>query len=121
MQYCEARPSPRLTEYVKCFWQLRDDAPASHSPDPVLPDGSMEIVFNLADPFRRYHPDGLSEIQPKAILVGQMTVHTMIAPTGRISLFGIRFHANGAFPLLRMPLNEFANRIPNVDAAFGRA
>jgi AraC-like DNA-binding protein len=39
----------------------------------------------------------------------------MIQPTGRVSLFGIRFKPSGAFPFLRMPLSEVTERIPNLD------
>src|SRR5438128_6487525 len=104
MQYLECAPGPRLSKYIRCFWQLEDDASISNSAEPVLPDGSIEIVFNLADSFRRYHSDNTIETQPKTILVGQMRGPATIQPTGRVSLFGIRFRPYGAFPFLRMSL-----------------
>src|SRR5882724_10159209 len=122
MQYAEAQPSFRLARYIRCFWQLQDDATVTDSAEPVLPDGSIEIIFNLADPFRRYHADNTVETQPKAILVGQMRGPAMIQPTGRVSLFGIRFKPCGAFPFLRMPLVEVSERIPSLDCILnGRA
>jgi len=38
----------------------------------------------------------------------------MIQPTGRVSLFGIRFKPCGAFPFLRMPLSEITDQIPSL-------
>src|SRR5215471_9570479 len=115
MQYFECAPGPRLAKYIRCFWQLEDDVSAAGSAEPVLPDGSIEIVFNLADSFLRYHADSTIETQPKTILVGQMLGPAMIQPTGRVSLFGIRFKPSGAFPFLRMPLSEVTERIPGLD------
>jgi len=66
MEYFEAGPSPRLAGFIKCFWAIRSDV-GSGTPEPVLPDGCPEIVFNLADPFLRLHADGSREIQPAAI------------------------------------------------------
>jgi len=122
MQYLECAPGPRLSKYIRCFWQLDDDASISNSAEPVLPDGSIEIVFNLADPFRRHHSDNTIETQPKTILVGQMRGLSMIQLTGRVSLFGIRFKPCGAFPFLQMPLSEVTERIPDLGSVLnGRA
>ena len=115
MQYFECAPGPRLAKYIRCFWQLEDDASVSASPEPVLPDGSIEIIFNIGDAFRRHHTDNTIETQPKAIIVGQMRGPAMIQPTGHVSLFGIRFKPAGAFPFLRMPLSEITDQIPSLD------
>jgi AraC-like DNA-binding protein len=115
MQYIECAPGPRLAKYIRCFWQLQDDASTSNSAEPVLPDGSIEIVFNLADTFRRHHADTTIETQPKTIIVGQMRGPAMIQAMGRVSLFGIRFKPCGAFPFLRTPLSELTDQIPSLD------
>ena len=109
MQYVEIKPRPPLDRFVECFWFLSGDEVAGDQP--VLPDGSMEIVFNLAAPYRRTHPDGSVETQPQALLVGQMDSHVRIAPTGPTDLAGVRFLPAGAYPFLRLPLVEIQNRI----------
>lgn len=118
MEYFEAKPSPPLTGFIKCFWAIRSDA-GSGAPEPVLPDGCPEIVFNLSDRFLRIYADGSHEAQPRAIVSGQLRSSISIMPTGRVDLFGVRFHPNGAFPLLRTPLCELTDQVEPLDSLIG--
>lgn len=120
MEYFEVQPSACLAKYVRCFWSLKLPKPVcKETPEPVIPDGCQEIIFNLADPFRRYRSDGSTEVQPLSILVGQMRRHVLLEPTGRTALFGIRFQPDGAFPFLRLPLSELTDRIESLDSFWG--
>lgn len=118
MEYFELGPSPRLAGLIKCFWSIRSDA-SYGTPEPVLPDGCPEIVFNLADRFRRIYPDGAYEMQPVAIASGQLRSSISIMPTGRVDLFGVRFHPSGAFPILRIPLSEVSDKVVALDSLIG--
>lgn len=116
IQFFEKTPTPPLALYIESFWRLE----GAGKKEKIFPDGRMEMVFNLSDPFRRYHTDGSTEIQPPALLVGQMRDHTVIEPTGRIHLFGIRFQPGGAFPFLQFALDGVTDKIQNLDAVWGR-
>lgn len=112
MQYSEIPPSSALRRYVKCYWTLsapRHAGPAT--PEPVMPDGCIELIFNLADPFRRFHTEGDIETQPLSIVAGQMRSSAMIGPSGAIDLFGVRFRHAGAAPFFSFPMNELTDRI----------
>lgn len=112
MRYRTFPPSPRLAQYVECFWTLEsEEKTSSLSPERILPDGCVEIIFNLADPFRRYHFDGAVEVQPRTLIAGQMQHHALIEPTGRVKLFGVRFHPGGAYRVFHFPVSELTNRI----------
>ena len=114
-------PRPRLAKYIECFWTLESrEQPTGASPERIMPDGCIELIFNLAEPFKRYHFDNKIEIQPPALVAGQMRRPAMITPTGRVKLFGIRFHPGGAFPLVHFPLNELTDRIISFDSVFSR-
>lgn len=118
MIYREHIPCPELIPYVECFWELRDDAHEEHTqPERILPDGCFELVLNFGEAFKRFHSDGSVELQPPALMVGQMTRHVMIQPTGRIDLLGIRFHPGGAFPFFKFPQSELTDRILNIEEA----
>ena len=119
MEYFEAKPSPQLAGSIKCFWAIRADV-GSGAPEPVLPDGCPEIIFNLADRFRRIYTDGSHETQATAIVSGQLRSSISIIPTGQVDLFGVRFHPSGAFPLLRIPLHELTDRVESLDSLIGR-
>lgn len=117
MYYEELRPSEPLARYVKCYWALQvDDSSGGNEPETVLPDGSLEIVFNLADRFRRFHADGTIERQPRAIAVGQMRRFVKIQPTGKVDLFGVRFQTAGAYHFFKCSLNGLTDKIVELDA-----
>lgn len=120
MRYSEIQPSKRLARYVKCFWTLAAGTSLGESAaEPVMPDGCIELIFNLADPFRRHHADGALESQPRSIIAGQMRSSAMIEPSGRIELFGVRFQHAGAVPFFRLPLNELTNNIVDLGFVWG--
>ncbi|MFZ1699984.1 MAG: helix-turn-helix domain-containing protein [Pyrinomonadaceae bacterium] len=121
MHYEEISPSEPLKRHVKCFWALKiDDAVQVGQPETVLPDGSLEIVFNLADRFRRIHADGKVELQPQTIVVGQMRRYVTIEPTGRVDLLGVRFHTAGAYHLFKCSLSQLTDKIVELDSILGR-
>jgi AraC-like DNA-binding protein len=121
MFYREFAPSKQLVKYVKCFWVLQQPFQHSgHKPELILPDGCPEIVFNLAEPFRRLYPDRV-EIQPRSIVAGQIRQHILVEPARQVNVFAVRFQPNGIYPLVRQPLNELTNKIESIDTVLGRS
>lgn len=121
MFYEEIQPQPFLRRYIKCFWALKIDGQLRVSePETVLPDGSLEIVFNLADRFQRFHSDGRVEVQPHAIVVGQMRRSVRIQATGKVDLFGVRFQTLGAYHLFKCSLSELTEIIVELDQLLDR-
>lgn len=122
MLYRETPPSARFAEHVKCFWSLESTPqPGEDEPEPVVPDGCIEIVFNLSDRFRRYHACGEVETQPASIVAGQMDHGLLIGPSGAVRLFAIRFKPAGAFPFFALDLNEIFNRIVSLNDIWSRS
>lgn len=122
MLYQELLPSPHLMKYVKCFWVLRQtDESLPRATEMVLPDGRVEIVFNLADSFQRYHANGKIEIQPRTIVIGQMRKVIQIKPLGKINLFGVRFQTIGAYHFFKFWLDELTDKIEEFDLIFDQS
>jgi AraC-like DNA-binding protein len=122
LHYSELRPGPPLAAAIRCIWMMQGSAVAGSAPDPVVPDGCVELVLNLADPFERLTGGGFTR-QPLAMLVGQNTGPVIIRPTGRVDLIGIRLHPWAAGRLLRVPAKELRDQlVPLQDApmAVGR-
>ena len=106
MRYREHRPSPELARYVECFWRVSDErARADGLPESVSPDGCVEWIFHLAEPFRSFRRDGVGDTQPVSFVVGEITGPMRIAPTGRVETLGVRFRPGGAYPFLPLPLD----------------
>ena len=114
MRYREYRPGPALAPFVRALWTLehRGEAPAA---DRILPDGCMELVFHLGQPFRALDDSGRAIAQPAAFLVGQMTSALRVRPSSDARVVGVRFRPGGAFPFLRRPQHELTGALPALD------
>jgi AraC-like DNA-binding protein len=121
MRYRAIPPGPYLAKFIECFWTLESRERSSvTSPERILPDGCVELIFNLADAFKRHHANGALEIQPQTLIAGQMRRYAMIEPAGRVKLFGVRFHPGGAYPFLQFPLSELTDQIIGFDSVWNR-
>lgn len=112
MHYLEERPIGRPSAYVKLYWEMahgRDEIIAG--PEPVLPDGCVEIIFDLKDRFLTYRSDNTTVNQPRSIVAGQLTSRIMIGPSGDTEMFGIRLRPEAAFPLLGVAMHELCDRL----------
>lgn len=89
-EYREMTPSPALAPFVRRLWHLSGPAEPRRTPQPIVPDGCVEIVLNCADPFVRVN--GGTHRQPPAMVVGQLTGPVVVVPTGVVDVWGIRFH-----------------------------
>lgn len=88
MRYAEYPPAPALARLVDRYWIL--EGRGTGQPEPIFPDGRIEIVLHFGEPFDRHHPDGRIERQDAAIVVGQMRAPICIAPRGAAGVAGIR-------------------------------
>lgn len=99
LAYREYPPPPALEGHVSCLWTLEGEPGREVGPDRVIPDGCTELIWNLADRFRRYEGSKGPRRQESALLVGQITRPIYLAPGRRVSLVAVRFRpaALGAF------------------------
>ena len=100
MKFSQHAPRGRLAPIVKTIWRARGTRAEFSAPEPIVPDGCVEIVFNLADPF--VGEDGT--LQPRALLAGQMTRPVVALPTGDVDLLGVRFRPARAGGALRVAM-----------------
>ncbi len=114
MHYRELLPPRDLAPFVHCFWLLQAEATPTPLVEPVLPDCGVELVVHVGDRFLR-HRDGRPHLQPRALLVGQLTGPLAIQATGTAAMVAARFRIGGASPFLGgLPLCELTDR--DVDA-----
>ena len=124
MQYREFKPRHPLDRFVECYWTLESKGKGtSASPEPILPDGCVELILNGDAPFLEIKDNGERVAQPMHFLVGQMTRPMTITPTGNVQLIGIRFQPAGLAPFVTQPLHEITNRtveLVDVDRTLAR-
>ena len=110
MEYREQPAPPDLAAFVRCFWTLCGEA-APGAAERLLPDGRIELAIHFGDPFDRVvSPDG-RERQPRGLFVGQLDQHVLLAPAGRVRVFGVCFHPDGASAFAHWPQHQTAGRI----------
>ena len=119
MRYRSIAPGPALAPWVECFWWLTDHGPASAVPEPVWPDGCIELIVHLGRPFRALTDDGALAAQPVSFLVGQMVRPMVLQAAGAVATFGVRFRPGGARPFFGVPLGEVAGRTTPLEALWG--
>lgn len=102
MPYIEAPPPAQLRRWIECLWwrSPHGDVPG---PQPVLPDGAADIIFDISG-----QPSPLSP----AFVVGTMTAPLVVEPDTR-ELVGVRFRPGCAARFLGLPLSELTDaRVP---------
>jgi len=96
LRYDEWLPEANgLTGIVTAYWRVAGDA--SNVPSSaILPDGHVELVFNLGDPVGLAGP-AYTGNQPDRAVVGPLSRAIRLEYRGPVNTFGIRFHpARGA-------------------------
>src|SRR4051794_20635922 len=114
VQYREIAPPPALAPFVRCIWRLHGTGGAG-SAEPIIPDGRAEIIVNVGDPFIRHMPDGTWHRQPLRLVAGQLTRALTLEPSGRIDIWGIRFHPWCAATFLGASASELRDRLFSLD------
>lgn len=115
IDYRELQPPAGLRGHVRCFWFLQVSSEhARWSVERVLPDGCLEIVFNLADRFRYLGADGW-EMRPRQLVVGPTSQCVVLEPSGEVDLVGIRLQPSGGRSLLRLSMAEIRDRAQPLD------
>lgn len=119
MDYNTYQPHTDLETVVKCYWTLQVPADPNTQKQLILPDGCLEMIFMFGDDIRRYTSEETSIIQPRNMLIGQITDQFYIQPTGRVDIFSIRFYPYGFTNFIDEPLGQFANKETPLRDLFG--
>ncbi|WP_310555568.1 helix-turn-helix transcriptional regulator [Flavobacterium sp.] len=119
MDYKTYTPTPKLAEFIKCYWTL--DSPVESNPEKqrIVPDGCIEMIFHYGDFYKQYSEDGSFIIQPKCFVFGQITQALDIAPTGTTGIFAIRFHPDGFTSFATMVVTDMRNKAVPLTELFG--
>ena len=110
MRYAELLPCAELAPYIRCFWLLEGSAPSPLA-ERILPDGCVEFIINVGDPFEQLNERGHAERQPRVFVVGPTTRALVVRPSTHVGVLGIRFLPGGARPFLLAPAGELADGI----------
>ena len=120
MNYSETKPHGYSENFVKLYWELSYSHTEIYGgPEPVLPDGCVEIIFDFRDRFVTYLSGDVTQIQPRSIVAGQLTSRLMIGPSGETDIFGVRLRSESAFSLLGVSMAEIRDQIVDLHDVLG--
>lgn len=112
MLYLDRRPAPPLDAFVEALWLCRD-APRPHALERVLPNGSVQLIINLAEDQTRIYestPRGLAcRTSPGSVLTGVSTRYQIIDTAEQQHVAGIVFRPSGTLPFVAPPASELSN------------
>lgn len=122
MRFFELAPCWPLRPYVRLIWVLEvDQADSFGSPERVLPDGLVEVVFHWRTPLVcRYDGEEFTR-QPRSIAVSQTRRFVEFRPQGACGFISARFHPWGACHFLGLPLSELADCQVDAEILWGQA
>ena len=123
-EYREYPLAPPLSEFVECVWTLTLSAPRrtiDAAPEPVFPDGCVEVIVQLDERARSLRNSGRFELQPSAFLIGPLRGPLLLEPAGPMRTFGIRFRPGRAAPFLPFGVDRLAAAETAIEDAFGAA
>src|SRR5579863_4248044 len=116
------KPPAPLDRFVEVIWVM--EAPAApHSKERLLPDGSVEIVFDLGS---ASFPIFTNEMLTRrdcfrgSVVCGPHSRPFGIDTSTGTSVAGVHFKPGGAHPFLGLPFGELHNMHVGLDAFWGR-
>lgn len=95
MKYQTFQPQPDLSALVKFYWTLEVPFDPNNPKQKIIPDGCIEMTFNLKDGIKRYTSETDFIIHPSSMIMGQRTKSYYIEPTGDVDSFAICFYPYG--------------------------
>lgn len=119
MNYQTYQPHSGLGSFIKCYWTLEVRAEVGAQRQRIIPDGCLEMAFILGDDIKRYTSKDKFIIQPRVMVLGQITEPFFIEPTGYVNCFTVRFYPYGFANFVSTPIKDLANKETPLTLLFG--
>ena len=94
--YAESRPA-QLAQYVDFLWCFQ--GPTEHRRKRILPNGKVELLVNLGEPYRTIEGRGL-EVVREGCISGMQSGPMVLEQPARQDVLGARLRPAGAYALL---------------------
>jgi AraC-like DNA-binding protein len=120
VEYREYKPDHRLAQYVECYWSAFSEKPPFQDRERLIPDGTIELMFNFGDNYAQITNDTKSEIKGSHI-IGLRKKSLIISQTARQDFFSIRFRLGGTYPFFKIPVHLFTDGFFSLKELLGKA
>jgi len=116
-------PPPPLDRLIEVIWVM-ETGPSPHTKERLLPDGSVEFVFDLNEgAFPIFSRENLDrrEVFRGNVLCGPHSQPFAIDTSVGTSIAGIHFKPGGARPFVKLPFGELHNSHVGLESLWGQA
>ncbi|HJS75547.1 MAG TPA: helix-turn-helix domain-containing protein [Vicinamibacteria bacterium] len=114
-RYAESRP-PGLSRYVDFLWHFQ--GPTEHRRKRILPNGKVELLVNLGEPYRTVEGHGIETVK-EGCVSGMQSGPMVLEQPPRQDVLGMRLRPAGAYALLAAPLRETSGLVVGLEDVFG--
>lgn len=114
MEYREFAPDRKLSPFIECYWSAVADRPPFQDQEALIPDGTIELMFNFGDSYQYLSGGGWSDVN-RGHIIGIRRKALYISQANKQDFFCVRFKPGGTFPFFRIPAHHFADIILRVD------
>jgi AraC-like DNA-binding protein len=113
--------NPVLKKLIKFYWTIMSkNEKTIHGK--LIPTNNIDLIINLSKPIK-YENRTKEHLFQNAHFSGIQNNHRIITQKGPLDVVGISFQPTGFYPLIKVPLSEFANNmipIENLISGFER-
>ncbi len=121
MEHHLYKPPPPLDRFVEVIWTSVDKG-RPHPRERLLPDGSMELVFDLGEERTAIYSGSDGERLQTfrgSVVCGPHSQFFAIDTAADSNVAGVHFKPGGAYPFLRLPSGEVHNSHVGLDTLWG--
>lgn len=121
MNYQTYKPHKNLASIVKFYWTLEVPFDPKNQKQKIVPDGCIEMTFNLGDKIKRYTSETEFVFNPDAMVMGQRTKSYYIEPIGDVNTIAICFYPHGFANFVNLPLENLVDQETPIQDLFNEA
>ena len=114
-------PQLPLSQFVENMWLVQGHE-KGYRREKILPDGAIELIFDLDTEPKNIFEDEASEgfrAVKKAWISGERTRYIVIGAETNASMVGVRFRPGGAYPFFRFPISELSESVTELELIWG--
>jgi AraC-like DNA-binding protein len=94
---------------IQCVWELRGSGCEQQR---IAPDGRVEMIVHLGEPFEALSPDGWNG-QSNTLIAGQLTRPLSVRSAGDTHAVGVRLKSWASSCITGVPAQELTNQVLN--------
>jgi AraC-like DNA-binding protein len=108
-----------LARFVEAIWTAESASGPFPGPQIVVPDGTVNWIFNLGDPYTLHSDEGTLRCGSGSVIIGARSRSCLMDMSGRLGLLGIRFRPGGLHAFAAHDASELTDRFVPPEAVFG--